>query len=635
MNELLRLGAIPTSVQVINLAGEPLRNDLVRRIYESTAVRKVHDLYGPTECTTYSTWARRTADGPQTIGRPIANTQIHILDGHLQPVPIGITGEIYIGGDGVARGYLNRPELTAERFIYHSFDGAMEWRLYKTGDLARYLPDGNIEFLGRSDDQVKIRGFRIELGEIERAMVRHSEVRQVAVVAREDSTGDKSLVAYVVPRGSQPSINDLRSFLRESLPEYMLPASFVFLDSLPLTLNGKLDRKALPALDESRPRLDQVFIEPRTPTEQILAGIWKVVLNLETIGIYDNFFDLGGHSLLAVRVAAKIEETFGKRLPLASFFQLATVDQLAKFLSDEVPVTPWLSLMPIRTKASRPPFFWVHGEASNTALPRYLNPDQPIYGIVHQSEDGTPALYRSVKDIAAHYLSEIRTLQPHGPYFLGGFCFGGMLAFEMAQQLSELSESVAILVLLAPSVPLPDRFRRVREIANSSSVGRKPLLDKFSRHLRNMKPLVSRERFTYILTRAKYSVMGWAAPITAPVRMLLERAACKVIMGLGYPVPLFLRSAYILDVYRQAIRRYEPKRYKGSVVLLQPDSHQACSKSAWGELSTHGMDVIEFPGEHTEILMEPQVGVWARQVNAHLEAAQTNRISQSQAVIKK
>jgi len=331
MTELLNLDVVPSSVAVVNLAGEELRPDLVRRIYESTSVRTLNDLYGPTECTTYSTWARRAIDGPHTIGRPISNTQIYILDRYLAPVPIGVVGEIYIGGEGLARGYLNQPELTAERFIYHSFDGGPEHRLYRTGDLGRYLPDGDIEFLGRIDHQVKIRGYRIELGEIEAVLGQHSAVYQNVVALREDENPlrGKYLAAYVMlKRGQTADSGELRGFLKAKLPDYMVPSTFEFLDALPLTTNGKLDRKALPTPNQTRPESDGIFIAPRTPSEKTVAEIWSSVLGVERVGIQDNFFDLGGHSLLAIQIMLRLSERFRTLLPLRMLFEKPNVEEL-------------------------------------------------------------------------------------------------------------------------------------------------------------------------------------------------------------------------------------------------------------------------------------------------------------------
>ena len=293
--------------------------------------------YGPTEGTTFTCCypiARDLTDQPATsipIGRPIGNTQVYILDQQRNPVPVGVTGELYIGGDGLARGYLNRPELTAEKFIANPFSTEVHARLYKTGDLARYLADGNIEFLGRIDDQVKIRGFRIELGEIGSVLAQHPAVREVVVLAREDSSGDKRLIAYVVANQQpSPATNQLRNYLKEKLPDYMVPSAFVFLDKLPLTSTGKVDRKALPAPDQSRPELEESHVIPRTPVEEVVASIWSEVLNLETVGIHDNFFDLGGHSLKATRVNSRLCTIFKIDLALRLLFENPTVESLAR-----------------------------------------------------------------------------------------------------------------------------------------------------------------------------------------------------------------------------------------------------------------------------------------------------------------
>ena len=335
MAELLRLGGLPKSIRTVNLAGEPLKASLVRQIHQQTSAQQVYDLYGPSETTTYSTYTQRTADGTQTIGRPIANTQIYILDPHGNPAPIGIPGEIYIGGAGLARGYLNRPELTAEKFIANPFSTERGARLYRTGDSARYLPDGNIEFLGRLDNQVKIRGFRIELGEIEAVLGQHPMVQSSVVVVREDTPGDKRLVGYLVARPEETfDAFEVRQYLKHKLPEYMIPAIWVLLDELPLTPSGKVDRRALPAPDQNGLQLANVYQPPRTPTEQTLVAIWDEVLKLEKVGIHDNFFDLGGHSLLATQVMSRIRSAFSIDLPLRRMFESPTVAEIAVIVTE-------------------------------------------------------------------------------------------------------------------------------------------------------------------------------------------------------------------------------------------------------------------------------------------------------------
>lgn len=293
--------------------------------------------YGPTENTTFTCCHPITAPLKTgvsiSIGRPIANTQVYILDNNLQAIAIGEVGELYIGGDGLARGYLNRPDLTAEKFISHSFDSNLATRLYKTGDLARYLPDGNIEFLGRIDNQVKIRGFRIELGEIEREIAQHPDVREIVVLARQDEIGEKHLTAYIVPHyNSRYTHNKLRNFLQERLPNYMVPSAFVMLESLPLTANGKIDRHKLPAPSRERPQLEQAYIAPQTDLERLLAGILSQLLKIDRVGIDDNFFDLGGTSILILQVAVRVKQELGIELPAVKLFQYSTIGSLAKYL---------------------------------------------------------------------------------------------------------------------------------------------------------------------------------------------------------------------------------------------------------------------------------------------------------------
>ena len=335
MTELLRLKGVPPTVTTVNLAGEPLPRKLVDDIYAGEQVKRVYNLYGPSEDTTYSTYALVPPDetrGP-LIGRPVANTQAYILDAQMEPQPIGVPGELYLAGEGLARGYLGRPELTAEKFLPDPFGASPGMRMYRTGDIARFLADGQIDFLGRRDHQVKLRGFRIELGEIEAALARHPDVHEVAVIAREDAASDKRLVAYVVAQpGREFSTASLRTHLRSSLPEYMVPAMFVSLDALPLSPNGKIDRKALPA--PSREVADSAeFVAPRNAVESKVAAIWSEVLGVERIGVNDSFFELGGHSLLATQIIARVRDQFNVDLALRGLFEQPTIAALAEMVA--------------------------------------------------------------------------------------------------------------------------------------------------------------------------------------------------------------------------------------------------------------------------------------------------------------
>jgi amino acid adenylation domain-containing protein len=324
------------SVDEILTGGEALTVRHIRKAQGAFGSRvRLINGYGPTESTTFTTCYRIPSDiAPDLesipIGRPIANTQVYVLDAQRHPVPIGVPGELYIGGVGLARGYLNRPELTAEKFVANPFDDDPQARLYRTGDRCRWRADGNLEFLGRLDDQVKLRGFRIELGEIETVLNEHPSVAQGVVVLREDRPGDKRLVAYCVSAGSAAlDVSNVTCHLRTRLPDYMVPSVFVPLEALPLTPNGKVDRRALPAPDRARPELEQAYQAPRTPTEQILAGIWADLLGLEGVGIHDNFFALGGHSLLATRMVSRVRNAFGVELPLRTLFEAPTIAGLA------------------------------------------------------------------------------------------------------------------------------------------------------------------------------------------------------------------------------------------------------------------------------------------------------------------
>jgi len=329
---LLDAGGVPATTRLVNLAGEPLKRELVQRLFAETATDSVANLYGPSETTTYSTWVRmpRAEGFASHIGRPVANTQVYILDARREPVPLGVAGEIYIGGDGVARGYLDRPELTAERFVLDPFSTRADARMYKTGDLGRWLASGNIEYLGRNDFQVKMRGFRIELGEIETKLSHCEGVREAVVMAREDVPGDKRLVAYVVgSEGVAWSASELRAMLSAQLPEHMVPSAFVQLDALPLTSNGKLDRKALPA-PEASALITHTYEAPKDGVEAALAAVWQELLRVERVGRFDNFFDLGGHSLLAVQLVSRLRSALHVELPLRELFARPTLEALAE-----------------------------------------------------------------------------------------------------------------------------------------------------------------------------------------------------------------------------------------------------------------------------------------------------------------
>jgi amino acid adenylation domain-containing protein len=429
--------------------GESLPRELARELLARAG--SVWNLYGPTETTIWSTLERvRTAERSIPLGRPITNTQAYVLDFNRQPMPVGIPGELYIGGMGLARGYRGAAQLTQERFVSNPFRAGE--RLYRTGDQVKWLPDGRLDYVGRIDFQVKLRGFRIELGEIEAILTGEATVKQAVAILREDAPGDKRIVAYVVARDGQICDTQvLRHRLREVVPDYMVPAAIVLLEKFPLTANGKVDRSSFP-VPSMEPVHDQAqVIEPRNRIELQLAAIWEQVLEITPVGVRDNFFSLGGYSLLALRMFDAIEQTFGTRLPMALLFQAPTIEQLANVLADEGCGVRWRSLVAIQPEGSNPPFFAVPGVGGNVLvfarLAKLLGDDQPFYGLQARGLDGKEKPFLRVEDMAAHYIDEIRSIQPQGPYLIGGTCTGGLAAYEIAQQLVAQGEEVILAVI--------------------------------------------------------------------------------------------------------------------------------------------------------------------------------------------
>ena len=437
--------------------GEAMSRDLADALLARCG--SVWNMYGPTETTVWSAVAEVVSgDGPVPIGVPVDNTRLYVLDGRRQLVPVGVPGELWIGGAGVARGYLGRPELTAERFVADPFRSVPGARMYRTGDLVRRLAGGEIEFLGRVDAQLKVRGHRIEPGEIEAVLVEHPGVSQAVVVAHEHGPGDVRLAAYIVAvdPALPPSPGELRAHLRSKLPDYMVPAAYVPLDALPTTPNNKVDRTRLPAPPAS-PTPGPGSNAPLPGLEAEIARIWEQVLGVQGIGRDDDFFDLGGHSLLAIRVFAQVEALTGRRPPLSTLFRAPTIASFAEVVEADDVQRAWTSLVPVHTGGARPPFFYVSPflitALSFSALGRHLGPDQPFYVIQPQGMEHDCPVHTSVEEMAAHYITEMREAQPTGPYWLGGHCAGCAVAFEMTRQLQASGEEVAVLVLVDGDPP--------------------------------------------------------------------------------------------------------------------------------------------------------------------------------------
>ncbi len=453
---LLDAGLSTLSELKIISTGEALPGD-VRDQLLARHPQSFWNLYGPSETTIFSTGCLLTSKSDAlSIGRPIANTQIYVLDRMMQPVPIGVIGEIYIGGAGLARGYLNRPDLTNEKFVPNPFTDLPGDRLYRTGDLARYFPDGSIDFLGRTDHQVKLRGFRIELEEIEAVLKQYPDVKQAVVIARNDSLEDKYLAAYIVlKQGNNPSPSAIRQALKDVLPDYMIPSAFSFLDALPLTPNGKVDRLALPAPDMLKGTSAHIFAAPTKIVHYQLQQIWEEALHIQPIGIRDNFFELGGHSLLAARTAARIEQIFGKKIALSTLLANPTIEQLAEAMQKLNSTSNSSPVVAVRPYGLHKAFFFLHGDYVGGAFYCYplahaLGEGQPFYTLDPYRFNGqAPAM--TIEEVAADHIRSIRTVQPQGPYLLGGFCNGGLVAYEMARQLQAQGETPELLVLINPT----------------------------------------------------------------------------------------------------------------------------------------------------------------------------------------
>lgn len=460
-----------TSIKRVICSGEALSYDLQRRFFNRLDT-ELHNLYGPTEAAidvTYWQCDKNYAANVVPIGKPIANIQIHILDSYLQPVPVGVNGELHIGGIGLARGYNNREELTREKFIADPFSADPQARLYKTGDLVRYLPDGNIDYLQRIDNQIKLRGFRIELGEVEAMVCSCSGVREAVVLKRTGATGDDYLVAYITRDDAHISEAEILAEAAQKMPAHCVPSALVVLDSIPLTPNGKVDNKALPTHSFAGVQQDY-RVPPRSQLERTLVALWCDLLKLDALSITDNFFNLGGHSLLAVRLIAAIETELGQKFPLSSLIKYPTIEQFAQLIENSIENTSanqWNSLVAIQEKGTKNPLFFIPGGGGNVlyfyALAQQLGNDQPFYAMQAVGLDGTTPPLASVAAMAQAAIAEIKRVRPAGPYIIGGHCVGGLIAFEITQQLRAAGDEVEQLIIL--DAPAPHFFQDKKEIA--------------------------------------------------------------------------------------------------------------------------------------------------------------------------
>ena len=563
--------------------------------------------YGPTENTTFTCCYTVTDDSEfmkgVPIGRPIANTRVYILDDNLQPVPVGVAGELYAGGDGVACGYLNNPELTAERFIPDPFSSKSDDRVYRTGDRVRWRHDGNIEFLGRQDHQVKIRGFRVELGAIEFSLCCIPDIREAVVIPLQGLNAEIRLVAYLVgAENAAVAFDVICQQLRTRLPEYMIPSAFVLLDCLPLTPNGKLDRHHLPAPDQDCPKETDESGQAKNLLELELIRIWEMLLHRSGIGRNDNFFDLGGHSLQAVRLSDEIEKLLGSRHSIASLFQSPTIASFSRRLTDENWAPAWSSLVPLQPLGSKPPIFFIHGMGGDVfvflELARLLGDDQPSYGIQALGIDGKSAQQDSITSMACHYAREITSFYPDGPYQLAGYSLGGIIAFETAQELRRIGREVELLALF-DTEPL-----RVSRCAFYGLFVPERCLFHFMRWVKM--PIT--KRLSYIQKRwsAFRLRLVWNDPaqVSADVyeRVDVEHSS----------TPGFLESSLLVA------RSYHMRRYPGNLDIFTADDANTRWRWFWRFIAVGGVSFHRIKGNHGQILDAGFVPTLARSLTARL-----------------
>ncbi len=576
------------------------------------------NMYGITETTVHVTYRPITradleASRGSVIGRPIPDLYIRLLDERGEPVPVGAPGEIWVGGAGVANGYLNRPDLTAQRFVTDPFDPSGSGRLYRAGDLARRLPDGDLEYLGRVDAQVKIRGFRIELGEIEARLAECEGVSEVNVIAREDTPGDKRLAAYYVA-GANVRPEALRAHLLATLPEYMVPAAYVRLDRMPLTLNGKLDRKALPPPD-SRAYVLDAYEAPAGPVEEKLARIWAAVLGLDRVSRNANFFASGGHSLLAVKMLTLIEAEFGHSLNLTSLFRAPSIATLAELLQQRRTSSGSSSfVVSVQPEGTKPPLFAITAPTLYREIAGHLGKTQPVIGLEPFNPLKRLELkYSSLEDVAGEFVKLIREIQPQGPYAVIGWCIGGALAFETAQQLVRMGHDVSFIGIIDGWAPYYTRRWGGLWLKAADFATRCKRLYAEKRAARWSVKSSIMKPFTWF-GLAPRSDANTAS--SDPELEMIEQRAQE-----------FSRYLWSLQ------DAYEPKPFHGRLHVFvsqyRPTGWLADSSLGWGRLATGGAEAVNFEGDHESIFHGHGAGLAAAIIAAALKAPSTRKPSKA------
>jgi aspartate racemase len=609
-NSVTNIGA----VRQLLTGGDALSPQLLQKGIEQIEGVQIVNCYGPTESTVMVCTYPVERDRQMTsvpIGRPVSNTRLYVMNS-LQPAGIGERGELFIGGHGLGRGYHKRPDLTAERFLPDRFSPQPGARLYRTGDAARFLNNGLIQFLGRIDDQLKISGFRIEPREIEAVLATHPALTSALVAAREETAGQKFLVAYFVPNSEHgPTSDELRAYLKERLPEYMVPSVYVPLESVPLTAHGKVDRAALPAPQVSLSRGGREYIAPQNDLQQQLVDIWEELFKVHPIGITDNFFELGGHSLQMIMLVARVEERLGKRVSTADLFDDPTVEHLAGLIGHGKENMFQSLIVRLHPEGTQPPIFGPHASGGNVwcykELVQHLGDDQPFFGIQpREPENGMVVHHTEVQAMATDYVQAIRGFQPEGPYWLTGWSMGGVIAFEMATQLQQQGQEVAMLALMDTGVPEP------AEAEYNWAV----LLPVFAVDL-GLPEEDMRRPAAFV-----------PQPQMVELRKLWTQARKAGVIPSEMTLVEFRKLFDVFKIYANSTRRYQPGLFQGRISLLNPsvgletiftgDYDNATKRSerakvnpveGWGRLATEGADLRLIPGNHFSMLYEPNVQV--------------------------
>ncbi len=546
-------------------------------------------------------------------GKAMLNQSFHVMSQDFVPRPVWVPGQLYIGGVGLAKGYLHDDQKTNASFVINPVNGE---RLYRTGDLGRFLPDGNIEFLGREDFQVKVQGYRIELGEIEARLQEYPGVDLCIVIVREDTPGEKRLAGYVVAKqGVSIEPENVKEQLRGKLPEYMVPVSIVVLDRFPLTPNGKVDRKALPAPARSNAEFNFTVSASRDSLDRQLIKLWERVLNVRPIQLRDNFFDLGGNSLVAVRLFSEMRTIFGRSFPLSVLFQAPTVEKLADMIRKGGWSPKWTSLVPIQPGGNKPPFFCVHGGGGNVLIYRelahHLGPDYPFYGLQARGLDGSAEYLTTTEAMAENYLRELRELQPEGPYYLGGFCMGGQVAAEMAQRLVQDGQKVNLLFVIDTHNfnGIPPRFTLAERVEN---FGQKIIF-----HSSNVMRLGVKGQVAYVVEKSKIAL-----------RREIERVRIKIVhmfkLNPHRDVTAGTREEFIEDINDRAFLAYVPRVYPGKMTICKPKRNYAFLRdpfNGWGGIAAGGLEIIELPSDPGGIFLDPYVQTLAEKLRAQIDRA--------------